>query len=48
MLADGLNKGKVSRDALRLMCASGRWLVDHKFETYSSRCDTDLVDDNNA
>ena len=48
MLADGLNKGIVSRDALRRMCTSGRWEVNHEFKIYSDRCGTDSLDDNNA
>lgn len=48
MLADGLNKGIVSRDALRQMCTSGRWAVNHKFEIFSNRCSETSLESNNA
>ena len=34
MLADGLNKGIVSREALRQMCSSGSWIVNHEFRIF--------------
>jgi len=34
MLADGLNKGIVSREASRQMCSSGSWIVNHEFRIF--------------
>ena len=36
MLADGLNKGIVSRDALRRMCTSGRWDISHEYKAFEN------------
>ncbi len=35
MLADGLNKGVISRDAIRLACISGIWTVTQEFKIHS-------------
>ena len=34
MLADGLNKGSVSRDALRSLCERGMWQMNHEFKVF--------------
>ena len=35
MLADGLNKGAVSRDALRITAKVGKWILSHKCEGFT-------------
>ena len=35
MLADGLNKGAVEREALRILCATGIWNIKHDAHTIS-------------
>ena len=35
MLADGLNKGVITRDAIRLACISGIWTVTQEFKIHS-------------
>ena len=34
MLCDALNKGRVSRDAIRLACSSGVWRISHAFKSH--------------
>ena len=34
MLCDALNKGSVSRDAIRLACSSGVWRISHAFKSH--------------
>ena len=33
LLADGLNKGTVDRNALRLLCFAGKWVINHQMKT---------------
>ena len=37
MLADGLTKGKVKRDAINIALQTGSWNIQHPAETWTSR-----------
>ena len=37
MLADGLTKGKVKRDAINLALQTGKWIIQHPTETWMPR-----------
>ena len=37
MLADGLTKGKVKRDAINLALQTGSWIIQHPTETWAPR-----------
>ena len=37
MIADGLTKGRVKRDAINEVLTKGKWLLNHPHETWMSK-----------